>query len=80
MLKVYEELFDKYPFWDDGFALIESSYLGMEHQSAVTYGNGFSIYNGVRSKSWPMYGVVDPLIIHENHSGWNTRFWQIYDP
>ena len=30
--------------------IIEVPYLGMEHQSAVTYGNGFSIYNGVRSK------------------------------
>ena len=35
-----------------GYKLIEVPYLGMEHQSAVTYGNGFSIYNGVRSKSW----------------------------
>ena len=42
----------------------------MEHQSAVTYGNGFSIYNGVRSSSWAMYGVIDPLIIHETGHEW----------
>ena len=41
MLAVYELLFGPYPFWDDGYALVETSYLGMEHQSAIAYGNKF---------------------------------------
>ena len=41
----------------------------LEHQSAVTYGNGFSMYNGVREKL-AMYGVIDPLIIHETGHEW----------
>ncbi len=65
VLRFYEKYFGDYQWYNDGYKLIEVPYLGMEHQSAVTYGNGFSIYNGVRSKSWPMYGVIDPLIIHE---------------
>ena len=52
----------------------------MEHQSAVTYGNGFSIYNGVRSKSWPMYGVMDPLIIHETGHEWFGNSVTASDP
>jgi len=65
VIRFYEKYFGDYQWYEDGYKLIEVPYLGMEHQSAVTYGNGFSIYNGVRSKSWPMYGVIDPLIIHE---------------
>ena len=65
VIRFYEKYFGEYQWWNDGYKLIEVPYLGMEHQSAVTYGNGFSIYNGLRSDSWPMYGVMDPLIIHE---------------
>ena len=52
----------------------------MEHQSAVTYGNGFSMYNGERSKSWPMYGVIDPLIIHETGHEWFGNSVTASDP
>jgi aminopeptidase N len=41
MLECYETLFGKYPFWNDGYALVETSYWGMEHQSAVAYGNNY---------------------------------------
>ena len=41
MLQAYEHYFGKYPFWEDGFALIETPYLGMEHQSGIAYGNRF---------------------------------------
>ena len=37
MLKCFQSKFGKYPFWEDGYKLVESSYLGMEHQSAVAY-------------------------------------------
>lgn len=41
MLACYEERFGKYPFWKDGYALVETPYWGMEHQSAVAYGNNY---------------------------------------
>ena len=80
IIRFYEKFFGDYQWYDDGYKLIEVPYLGMEHQSAVTYGNGFSIYNGVRSKSWPMYGVVDPLIIHESGHEWFGNSVTASDP
>jgi aminopeptidase N len=80
VIRFYEKYFGDYQWYDDGYKLIEVPYLGMEHQSAVTYGNGFSIYNGVRSKSWPMYGVVDPLIIHETGHEWFGNSVTASDP
>lgn len=41
MLACYEERFGKYPFWKDGYALVETPFWGMEHQSAVAYGNNY---------------------------------------
>ena len=80
VIRFYEKYFGDYQWYDDGYKLIEVPYLGMEHQSAVTYGNGFSIYNGVRSKSWPMYGVIDPLIIHETGHEWFGNSVTASDP
>ena len=80
VIRFYEKYFGDYQWYNDGFKLIEVPYLGMEHQSAVTYGNGFSIYNGARSKSWPMYGVIDPLIIHETGHEWFGNSVTASDP
>jgi aminopeptidase N len=80
VIRFYEKYFGDYQWYKDGYKLIEVPYLGMEHQSAVTYGNGFSIYNGVRSKSWPMYGVIDPLIIHETGHEWFGNSVTASDP
>ena len=80
VIRFYEKYFGDYQWWDDGYKLIEVPYLGMEHQSAVTYGNGFSIYNGVRSSSWAMYGVIDPLIIHESGHEWFGNSVTAIDP
>jgi aminopeptidase N len=80
VIRFYEKYFGDYQWYEDGYKLIEVPYLGMEHQSAVTYGNGFSIYNGVRSKSWPMYGVIDPLIIHETGHEWFGNSVTAQDP
>ena len=80
VIRFYEKYFGEYQWYEDGYKLIEVPYLGMEHQSAVTYGNGFSIYNGVRSKSWPMYGVIDPLIIHETGHEWFGNSVTASDP
>ena len=41
MLEAYQHYFGEYPFKKDGYKLIEVPYAGMEHQSAVTYGNRF---------------------------------------
>ena len=80
IIRFYEKYFGDYQWYSDGYKLIEVPYLGMEHQSAVTYGNGFSLYNGVRSKSWPMYGVIDPLIIHETGHEWFGNSVTASDP
>ena len=80
VIRFYEKYFGDYQWYDDGYKLVEVPYLGMEHQSAVTYGNGFSIYNGIRSKSWPMYGVMDPLIIHETGHEWFGNSVTASDP
>ena len=41
MLRCFENYFEKYPYWNDGYALVEAPYLGMEHQSAIAYGNNY---------------------------------------
>ena len=48
MLKAFEHWFGPYPFYEDGYKLVEAPHLGMEHQSAVAYGNGFK--NGYRGR------------------------------
>jgi len=71
MIKAYEEIFGEYPFWKDGYKLIEVPYTGMEHQSAVTYGNGFQ--NGYGGRDWTGVGVspkFDFIIIHESAHEW----------
>jgi aminopeptidase N len=71
MLQCFEYWFGKYPFYEDGYKLIEVPYLGMEHQSAVTYGNKFK--NGYlgRDLSGTGWGLKwDFIIIHESGHEW----------
>ena len=71
MLAVYEKYFGEYPFGKDGYKLIEVPYSGMEHQSAVTYGNRFA--NGYLERDWTGVGVslkFDFIIIHESAHEW----------
>jgi aminopeptidase N len=71
MLEAYEKVFGEYPFKEDGYKLIEVPYTGMEHQSAVTYGNGFR--NGYTGRDWTGVGVspkFDFIIIHESAHEW----------
>jgi len=71
MMECFYEHFGAYPFVDDSYKLIESSYLGMEHQSAVAYGNNYQLgYNG-RDASLSGVGLsFDFIIIHESAHEW----------
>lgn len=71
MLECYEKHFGDYPFPKDGFKLIEVPYSGMEHQTAVAYGNGFK--NGYLGRDWTGVGISDKfdfIIIHESGHEW----------
>jgi aminopeptidase N len=71
MLKAFEHWFGPYPFYEDSFKLVEAPYLGMEHQSSITYGNGFK--NGYlgRDLSGTGWGLkFDYIIIHESGHEW----------
>lgn len=71
MLKCFEHWFGAYPFYEDGFKLVQSPHLGMEHQSAIAYGNGFK--NGYlgRDLSQTGWGLKwDFILIHESGHEW----------
>src|ERR1700685_1576939 len=71
MLEAYQHYFGEYPFVMDGYKLIEVPYAGMEHQSAVTYGNHFA--NGYLERDWTGVGIsprFDFIIIHESGHEW----------
>ncbi len=71
MMKAFEHWFGPYPFYEDSFKLVEAPYLGMEHQSSVTYGNNFQ--NGYLGKdlSGSGWGLkFDFIIVHEAGHEW----------
>jgi aminopeptidase N len=71
MLRAFEYWFGPYPFYEDGYKLVEVPYLGMEHQSSVTYGNGYA--NGYlgRDLSQTGWGLKwDFIIVHESGHEW----------
>lgn len=71
MMKAFEHWFGPYPFYEDGFKLVEAPHLGMEHQSAVAYGNKFQ--NGYLGKdlSGTGWGLKwDFIIVHESGHEW----------
>jgi aminopeptidase N len=71
MLEAFEHFFGPYPFYKDGYKLVEAPYLGMEHQSAIAYGNYFKNgYLGLdRSKTgWGL--DWDFIIVHESGHEW----------
>ena len=71
MLKAFEHWFGKYPFYEDGYKLVAVEYLGMEHQSSVTYGNWFM--NGYRGRDLSGTGIGlkwDYIIVHESGHEW----------
>jgi len=71
MLEAFQHYFGEYPFQKDGYKLIQAPYSGMEHQSAVTYGNRFA--NGYLERDWTGVGIsprFDFIIIHESGHEW----------
>ena len=71
MIEAFKHFFGEYPFVKDGYKLIEVPYTGMEHQSAVTYGNGYR--NGYGGRDWTGVGIspkFDFIIIHESGHEW----------
>ena len=69
MMECFENYFGIYPFWDDGYALVETSYLGMEHQSAIAYGNNF--LPGYHGNTSYIDGLdFDFIIVHESGHEW----------
>ncbi|MCR9248583.1 MAG: M1 family metallopeptidase [bacterium] len=74
-LAAFEHWFGKYPFYEDSYKLVVVPYLGMEHQSSVTYGNGFQ--NGYLGRDLSNTGVgmkFDFIVVHESaHEWWGNN-------
>lgn len=71
MLKCFEEWLGPYPFYDDGYKLVEAPHLGMEHQSAVAYGNKYQNgYLGMDRSGSGRGMKWDYIIIHESGHEW----------
>lgn len=71
MMDCFQSKFGEYPFKEDGYKLVETPYLGMEHQSAIAYGNGYK--KGYRGTDLSMTGIgltFDYIIIHESGHEW----------
>jgi aminopeptidase N len=71
MLRAFEYWFGPYPFYEDGYKLVESSHLGMEHQSATAYGNHYLngyLGSDLSGSGWGL--KWDYIIIHESGHEW----------
>jgi len=80
MLQCFESWFGPFPWYEDGFKLVETPYVGMEHQSAISYGNhyknGYSRSAGApHDRSGTGHGLLwDYIIIHESaHEWWGNN-------
>lgn len=71
MMKAFEYWFGPYPFYEDGYKLVDAPHLGMEHQSATAYGNGYQNgYHGM-DLSGSGWGLKwDFIIVHESGHEW----------
>ena len=71
MMEAFEYWFGPYPFYEDSFKLVEVPYLGMEHQSSVTYGNQYMngyLGSDLSGTGWGL--KFDFIIIHESGHEW----------
>jgi len=75
MLQCYERWFGPYPWYADGYKLVETPHLGMEHQSAIAYGNHY--LNGYLGRDLSRTGLGlqwDFIIVHESaHEWWGNN-------
>jgi aminopeptidase N len=69
MMACFESKFGRYPFYEDGYKLVETPYLGMEHQSAIAYGNKYQKGYFGNTKFTGGY-EFDYIIIHESGHEW----------
>jgi len=77
MMACFEDKLGPYPWWSDGYQVVQAPYLGMEHQSAIAYGNGF------RNNEWGF----DFILVHESgHEWWGNSvtatdpaYWWIHE-
>ena len=71
MLEAFEYWMGPYPFYEDGFKVVEAPHLGMEHQSAIAYGNGFEngyLGGDISQSGWGMNW--DFILVHESAHEW----------
>ena len=71
MMKAFEYWFGTYPFYEDGYKLVEAPHLGMEHQSAIAYGNEFTngyLGSDLSNTGWGL--KWDFIIVHESGHEW----------
>lgn len=71
MLTAFEHYFGPFPFYKDGYQLVEAPYLGMEHQSAIAYGNEYK--QGYLGKDRSRTGLGldwDFIVVHESGHEW----------
>ena len=78
MLAAFEKRLGRFPFWKDGYKLVETPYLGMEHQSCIAYGNNYKKgYLGMDMSGQNL--DFDYIIIHESgHEYWGNAV-SMYD-
>ena len=72
MMKAFEYWFGPYPFYEDGYKLVDAPHPGMEHQSAIAYGNSYQNgYYGRGDLSGTGWGMKwDFIIVHESGHEW----------
>jgi hypothetical protein len=71
MIHCFEYWMGPYPFYEDGYKLVEAPYLGMEHQGAIAYGNDYKMgYKGMDRSMSGFGNKWDYIIIHESGHEW----------
>lgn len=71
MIRCFEDWFGPYPFYEDGYKLVDAPYLGMEHQSAIAYGNKYKMgYLGMDRSMSGVGLLFDYIVVHESGHEW----------